>query len=242
MTATLTAPRTLTDAQVREYHANGFVVVSGLYKPEDCVEYKRVVREMLADEFEKITSGVRVWMAPTIHPTILNLMVEPNIAAMLNQVLGPDLEFLSAKAVFKTSSVNFGSPWHQDWFYWGGATKVSVWIALDDATPENGCLRFAEGTHTTVLPKYRDQSNAFSERFNEETIANYKKVDLRVKRGDAVIFHDLAAHASYPNTLGTDRWSFISTYRSGAIRDEATVWEKGLLVTGRSVNPTFTRP
>ena len=81
MTATLAAPRTLTDAQLRESHANGFVVVQGLYKPEDCVEYKRVVREMLGDEFEKITSGGRVWMShawliawrsamtPAVNPT-----------------------------------------------------------------------------------------------------------------------------------------------------------------------------
>ena len=242
MSTTLAAPRTLTDAQIREYHANGFVVVQGLYEPEECVEYKRVVREMLADEFEKITSGVRVWMAPTIHPTILKLMVEPNITAMLNQVVGPDLEFLSAKAVFKTANVKFGSPWHQDWFYWGGPTKVSVWIALDDATPENGCLRFAEGTHTKVLPKSRGEGNAFTEQFGEETVAEYKKVDIRVKRGDAVIFHDLAAHASYENKLGTDRWSFISTYRSGAVLDDAKVWEKGLVVSGRSVNANFPRP
>jgi ectoine hydroxylase-related dioxygenase (phytanoyl-CoA dioxygenase family) len=168
-------------------------------------------------------------------------MIEPNIVAMLNQIIGPDLEFLSAKAVFKSAAVKFGSPWHQDWFYWGGPTKLSVWIALDDATPDNGCLIFAQGTHHAVLPKYRDEANAFSERVTAETLAPFKKVDLAVKRGDAVIFHDLAAHSSHPNPSGKDRWSFISTYRSGAIADSSKVWEKALSVTGKSVNPHYTR-
>ncbi len=241
--ATQVSPRLLTAEQVQEYNDNGFVIVKSLYTPEQAAEYKAILQNELKQFSGGLVSGVKVWMAPTLHPQVLKLMTEPNIVAMLNQVTGPDLEFLSGKVVFKSADTTFGSPWHQDWFYWGGPTKVSVWIALDDATPENGCLMFAPGTHKKVFKKYiADNTNAFVNRITESDLAEYKKVDVAVKRGDAVIFHDLAAHASHDNTAKIDRWSFISTYRSGHAFDDSNVWEKGMLLTGKSVNPTFPNP
>jgi hypothetical protein len=240
---TLTAARKLSDEQVREYHNNGYVTVKGLYSEAECLEYKRILSQEIKTDDRALVSGVRVWMAPTLHPTILKWMVEPNIVAMLNQVVGPDLEFLSGKVVYKSADMTFGSPWHQDWFYWEGTTKVSVWLALDDATAENGCLMFAPGTHRKVFKKFAPaNTNAFVYRITEEDLAGYEKVTVPVKRGDAVIFHDLAAHASHDNTAKIDRWSFISTYRSGAELDVAKVWEKGMLLTGKSVNPTMPKP
>jgi phytanoyl-CoA hydroxylase len=236
------AVRTLTPAQVQEYHDNGFVIVKSLYTPEQAVYYKSILKGELKECAQGLVSGVKVWMAPVLNPEVCKLMAEPNIVAMLNQLLGPDLEFLSGKAVFKSADTTFGSPWHQDWFYWEGATKLSVWIALDDATPENGCLMFAPGTHKKVFKKYVADGNAFVNRITDADLAEYKKVDVAVKKGDAVIFHDLAAHASHDNTAKIDRWSFISTYRSGAELDIAKVWEKGMLITGKSVNPTFPNP
>ena len=40
-------------------------------------------------------------------------------------------------------------PWHQDGQYWPirPIATCSVWMALDDATPENGCMRFIPGSH-----------------------------------------------------------------------------------------------
>ena len=43
--------------------------------------------------------------------------------------MGGDVAFLSAKVVLKDSRVDFPSPWHQDWHYWLGSEKTSVWIA-----------------------------------------------------------------------------------------------------------------
>jgi phytanoyl-CoA hydroxylase len=243
MTTATTAARTLTPAQIQEYHDNGFVIVKSLYTPEQAAYYKKILTDEIKSTTAGLVSGVKVWMAPVLHPEVLKLMAEPNIVAMLNQVMGPDLEFLSGKVVFKSADTTFGSPWHQDWFYWEGATKVSVWIALDDATPENGCLMFSPGTHKKIFAKkVVPNTNAFVNRITDEDLAGYEKVDVAVKRGDVVIFHDLAAHASHNNTAKIDRWSFISTYRSGSENDIAKVWEKGMLITGKSVNPTFPNP
>jgi ectoine hydroxylase-related dioxygenase (phytanoyl-CoA dioxygenase family) len=72
---------------------------------------------------------------------------EPRLLDVLEPILGQNIEVLSDKVVFKTADVEYGSPWHQDWPYWQGAHKISVWITLDPATAQNGCLKMLPGSH-----------------------------------------------------------------------------------------------
>ena len=112
-----------------------------------------------------------------------------------------------------------------------------MWIALDDATPENGCLKMIAGSHFKRFKvKQVKAQNGFGWRIGNEEIAGLPETTLAVNRGDAVFFHDQTLHSSFPNTTGADRWSFISTYRDGSERDESTVWKHPMVVTGESVN------
>jgi phytanoyl-CoA hydroxylase len=238
------AVRVLSADEVAAYHRDGFLIVRGLYDGEEMLDWKRVIQDVLEqerkqagdDQWNLVQSGVRVWMADVIHPRLREAMRDNHVVPILQQLVGPDLEFLSAKAVFKNDKTAFPSPWHQDWFYWEGAPKMSIWIALDDATPANGCLKLVPGSHKRVFNKKVVEGNAFVNRIDDKDLEGLPVVTGEVKRGDAVFFHDLAVHSSYPNTTGADRWSVISTYRNAAVKDEATVWKTGMLISGRSAN------
>lgn len=248
MTVAATSPRLLSSAEVAAYHRDGFIAVPHLYSAEHVLEWKRLIQSVLDEEkkhagdaWDLTSSGVRVWNAPNIHPTLRAAMKDDRVTPILQQIIGPNVEFLSAKAVFKNDTTNYASPWHQDWFYWEGASKISVWIALDDATPENGCLKMIPGTHVKVFPKTCHEGNAFVNRIDDKEIAGLPVSTLAIKRGGAVFFHDCAIHSSYPNTARTDRWSLISTYRDASVRDECQpslqeYWKQPLLVCGQSVN------
>ena len=43
-------------------------------------------------------------------------------------------------------------------------------------------------------------------------------------KGSAIIFHDMLAHSSHPNTNGEDRFSLIPTYRNARVADDSAVW------------------
>ena len=149
----------------------------------------------------------------------------------------PHVEFLSAKVVLKNSSTSFASPWHQDYFYWEGSNKLSIWIALDDATVANGCLMFVPGSHKKLFTKQVvNNENAFVNRIDPKDLADWPQQTVELKRGDAVFFHDMAVHSSHPNTAGVDRWSLISTYRDASIVDASTVWPTAMVVAGKSAN------
>lgn len=220
----------LTREQVAAYHGDGFVIVPGLYPDQTMLEWKRILSK--AVEREDLPAGVRVWNPAGFPAGLLDAMRDEHVTPILHQLIGPSVEFLSAKAVFKNPKVTMASPWHQDWFYWHGASKLSIWIALDDATPDNGCLMFLRGSHTRVFRMKQVGGVGFVNQIDPSEIDPARVQTIAVKRGDAVFFHDLAVHSSYPNKTGADRWSFISTYRDASVRDTSelsgNLWKEPL--------------
>jgi ectoine hydroxylase-related dioxygenase (phytanoyl-CoA dioxygenase family) len=232
----------LTSDQLQAYHRDGYLLVPDLYSSEEMLEWKSHIKDLLLAEKFSAKHGVRVWMNEQLPDYFRPKMADPKVAAILEQIIGPfegaqgrsAVDFLSVKTVFKNSATTFSSPWHQDRFYWGGIEKISIWIALDDATPENGCLKFIPGTHHKELPKkVVSVEEGFDNRIDDSVLEGLPVETIPVARGGAVFFSDLAVHSSHPNTAGTDRWSMISTYRSGTVKDDSAIWKTSMPVSGR---------
>jgi ectoine hydroxylase-related dioxygenase (phytanoyl-CoA dioxygenase family) len=237
----MTDPATIAAAYARD----GFVVVEDIFTRDDVArikaECRRVLDEAIAADPKNGVAQHGVLVGITARSALMKAVnADPRIVEPLRAIMGPDIEFLSDKLVYKSSDMGFGSPWHQDWHYWHGQNKVSVWIALDDATPENGCLKMLPGTHhraVTMTGKSGD-GKGFDFRMDPKDIDESKVAVIRAKAGTAVIFHDLALHASFPNTSGADRWALISTYRSAAAPDFAYGWASArFMVAGENRVP-----
>ena len=228
----------LTPAQVEQYQRDGYVVVQNLFDEAAVSEWKAILKARMAEEGKSNEpSGVRVWMADSMDAYTRDSVQAPKVVAILQQLLGPNVEFLSMKAVFKNAQTTFNSPWHQDWFYWQGSNKISIWIALDDATPENGCLRMVPGSQHQVFNMATvEDVHGFNRRVTDEDLQGWPIETLPVQRGDAVFFHDLALHGSCPNSSGKERWSAIATYRDASQKDDSTVWSTAVVLSGHSVN------
>jgi Phytanoyl-CoA dioxygenase (PhyH) len=68
---------------------------------------------------------------------------------MVEQVLGPDIILWGCHMFCKPPGKGREVPWHQDGRYWPirPLATCTVWVALDDSTPDNGCMRFIPGSH-----------------------------------------------------------------------------------------------
>lgn len=102
--------------------------------------------------------------------------------------------------------------WHQDRGVGLEASDntemVTVWIAVNDATVENGCLQVIPGPHDMMLPHCPQIQTAIAEAF----LASEKAIPLPIKAGGIVLFDPLTPHASLPNTSKAYRWSFDLRY------------------------------
>ena len=222
----------MTDSRAKQFERDGYIVVKGLYSVQEIEEWKERILTIMKKRGEEDTpSGVSVWMVEDLDPYFKEKMSDPGVVDVLRELIGPDIEFLSVKPVFKNNTTVFDSPWHQDWAYWEGSHKLSVWIALDKATRTNGCLKIIPGSHKIFLEtKSVNDETGFNRRTHEASLEGLPVEVLEVDPGDSVFFHDLIAHASFPNTDGSDRWSFISTYRDGSVQDDSTVWKTSIIV------------
>jgi len=216
-----------------QFDEKGYIVLPDLFSEEETRELKEEARRVLDEEERKYReakgdpaavpvfrkTGVYVGMTAA-SPLFKKANTHPRILDALKQVVGPKVDFWSDKVVFKDASTDFGSPWHQDHAYWFGSNKPSVWIALDDATPENGCLQVVEGSHRLgYIPYVEKEGDGFQRQLPEHLIAAGPVVTLEARRGTGILFHDLLFHASFPNRSGKDRWALISTYRDATKED-----------------------
>ncbi len=213
----------MNDVDVTLFQENGYLVVRQLFTPEEMEEAKQAAKALV--ETKAGPSGVFVWKADVIPEVFDRVACHPALVDVLRRLIGPEIEFLSAKPVFKSGNVKFASPWHQDYAYWGGATKYSVWIALEEATPENGCLKVIPGSHRNVLDHASIKDiKGFGNRIMDSELEDANGVEAPMQTGDALVFHDCLLHSSFPNTSGRERWSFIPTYRDRSVRDESKAW------------------
>jgi ectoine hydroxylase-related dioxygenase (phytanoyl-CoA dioxygenase family) len=143
-----------------------------------------------------------------------------NIAARLE---GAPMRVWHDQALFKEPMTGVKTPWHQDAVYWphqerGGET--TIWIALKDATIQNGCMSFVGGTHKLgVLPRI-DLGNPEDIFQYAPSIKPAKPTVCPLKAGSVTFHNGLVFHYAGPNKSQEMREAFAIIYmRDGTIYD-----------------------
>lgn len=213
------------------FENSGYLLLHGLFSKEEMAEAKREIARVLECEAqaaarETVTHG-GVWVGLSARSgAVRALNRDARILDVLEEIYSPAIEFLSDKVALKSSDTTFPSPWHQDWPYWLGSHKISVWLALDTATVENGCMRVLPGSHLSALAHDAEVApgEAFGNRVRPESVDESLAVDAAMEAGGALFFHDLTLHSSHPNRTGQDRWAWIGTYRVAGAADPEYSW------------------
>jgi len=225
-----------------EFAEKGFLIVPGLFRKEEVKTIKTQIQTVLdevrreaidagRDPEKVINHGVYVGLA--VHSSFFRQAVcDERLVSLMEAAIGPNVEFISDKVVFKSHDQDYGTPWHQDWSYWYGSHKVTAWVALDDATPDNGCLRLVPGSHRMAVNHEGDASDGkgFVHRLDANAVDENQVVTATMEAGGVVVFHDLLLHASYQNVSGRDRWCWLPTYRDARAEDPEYAWAQAATV------------
>jgi ectoine hydroxylase-related dioxygenase (phytanoyl-CoA dioxygenase family) len=105
--------------------------------------------------------------------------------------------------------------WHQDYSYWtrtGPIQHLTCWIALDDATTENGCLYYVPKSQNWGLldkPELAGDMNGIMNYLNEEQKKQFKPVAIELNAGYGTFHHPLLMHGSYENKSNRSRRAFV---------------------------------
>jgi ectoine hydroxylase-related dioxygenase (phytanoyl-CoA dioxygenase family) len=154
------------------------------------------------------------------HPFFRMHATRPEIADVVRALIGPEIRLYTDQLFVKPPHHGSEVPFHQDHAYWDAVEPynwVSCWLALDDATIENGCVRMLPGTQHQMIP-HREFEGTQSRGLLPEDVDASNETPVEIKAGGAMFHHSLTIHRSFPNTSDYGRRGLVSIYLPDEIR------------------------
>ena len=217
-----------TPQQIKDYHKDGYVILKGLLNQqevENLRERAKTDREMDNHSFQRDDgTGAKVRLSLWNHPGngIYGMIARSHkVVDSVEQLLGDEAYHYHSKMIMKEAKVGGAWAWHQDYGYWyeNGVLfpdLCSVFIAVDAASIENGCLQVIKGSHKLGRINHvltGDQAGADLDRV-EEIRKRLELVYVELNKGDAVFFHSNLLHRSDRNNSENPRWAMICCYNA----------------------------
>lgn len=226
----------LTAANIDFYRDFGYLIATNLLSSaeiselkEETVQIFRGSRGMLeglvaVDEHEPDTEVLKKYVAihfpHKISPVVHRYLSHPEVVRVLTGIVSPNVKCMQSMLFVKAPG-KAGQSWHQDEYFIPTRDRslVGTWIAIDDATVDNGCLWIIPGSHRPgfIRPRVANHSDEYADvdgidvsEFDQEAI-----VPVEVARGSVVFFNGYTLHSSQRNkTLDNFRTALVNHYMS----------------------------
>jgi phytanoyl-CoA hydroxylase len=233
---TLTIPDyPLTQDQIDQYRRDGFIELDNVITGAVLDSMRSAIVNAVAAEtseasgkpktgtratYEKIfNQKVNLWQR---HPDIARYSLSAALGRIAMQLEGRPMRIWHDQALFKEPMKgNNKTPWHQDAVYWPHVDRwheTTIWIALKDATTQNGCMAFVEGTQSLgPLPPVdlSDPQDLFD---NAPHLRPVKPIPRPLKAGSATFHNGLTFHYAGPNKSDETREAFAIIYMPDGTR------------------------
>jgi len=216
---------TLTQEQITFYREHGFIVLHDFLTPDELEEWRAGVVEAVAnragaslpdgrwkrdeahsdDYYQRVfVQRLNLWMD---SPRMRRLILDERIGRMAADLAGVEgIRVWHDQALIKQPWAN-PTAWHLDVPYWSFSSRnaISLWVALDDATLQNGCIYFLPGTHKHATFDNVGIGPNIGELFKVyPDWAQIEPVAAEMKAGSCSFHNGLVAHAAGANM--TPRW------------------------------------
>lgn len=146
------------------------------------------------------------------HPTFAQFSRHPQLKELAAQLGLKDLLLLQSMYIFKHPEIGGKVVWHQDqtYLFTSPNPAIGLWIAIDDATVENGCLWAIPKGHKEPLRSrfIREGLKQRTEVLNESPWNIQAKIPLEVPRGSVIVLHGLLPHMSEANLSKKPRQAY----------------------------------
>ncbi|MGW2515262.1 phytanoyl-CoA dioxygenase family protein [Streptomyces scopuliridis] len=211
------------DAETDSYRGLGFLAVRSLLTDSEVrgvldglaavvrtpsaasVDFEKWAQPQELDP-DNLLDGVRKLQGFCAHePRLAELARHPAILTTVARLLGAEPVLTQDMALLKPPGGGREKPWHQDKAFFDiplGTPVVGVWIALDEATIDNGCMHVLPGTHEegpVVHFVRRDFQICDTE------VQTHRDTAVPLPPGGALFFDGLLHHGTPPNLTETRR-------------------------------------
>lgn len=228
----------ITRAEIEAYQRDGFLLLGEFLTVDELPELRAAVGECV-EKMGKVKIGgaearemvegdsyydrvflqrVNLWK---IHDAIKKFFLNPALGEMLCKLAGIDgIRIWHDQTLQKPPWAN-PTGWHLDNPYWSfhSPDAISIWIALDDATIQNGCLYYLPGSHKLANYDNVDIGEEMAALF--EVYPEYRRIEavpVEMQAGMAAVHNGLTAHAAGPNMTPYWRRAMTCAYMPDGCR------------------------
>ena len=186
-----------------QYDQKGYAIYREVLDDQLIQESKQHV-EWLAEQHPELRPEQYGHWLVKEDPFWVRLISDEQLIDIAEQYIGPNIALSASHYISKPPFDGKPVLWHQDGSYWplDPMEVVTLWLAVDDATPENGCMRVIPGTQHMNLEKLverPDIDSVLGSSMDESLINESKAVDIELKAGDVEVHHPNIVHGSRAN-------------------------------------------
>jgi phytanoyl-CoA hydroxylase len=217
------------------FEQDGYLILDRVFSEAEIAPVSDEIDRIIAGERTYVPDRDMVWEPGSnppqlrnafrlalYNPLFLEFAKSPQMTGILGELLGHPLRLYGSQLFAKPARVGTVVPKHQDMPYWpfDPPELITAWIALDDSTKENGCVRFFAGSHKLGMLPHSPSSVVG----NSLGLIDHPDVNalaehaIEVKRGSVVLHHSLTVHHSDPNLSDRARRGLVYVYMSPNVR------------------------
>ena len=229
---------TITESQIAFFHENGYLAIPEITTQNE-IEKMRVIYDRAfsakvgraegnqfdlagTDEEGKEASLPQILGLSRYEPEIAESLYRTNALAISMQLLGDDARFTGDHAILKPALHGAPTPWHQDEAYWGEEwdyNALSVWMPLQEANLDNGCMQFIPGSHKMeVQPHHSIGHDPRVHGLEIDEVDSSNAVPCALPPGGATFHLSRTLHYTSPNLSPNPRRAYILTFATPPTR------------------------
>lgn len=216
----LVIDQAFTAAEVEAALAGLLDVIDGKYPDFTGIQFEAAARDLLPTLAPEAKQDVvrKLMGFVDYEPRLAAIAHHPKLLALLERMIGETPVLYQDQALLKPPFIGREKPWHQDNAFFSlppTATVVGVWIALDEAVPENGCMHIIPGTQNAgpvVHFQRRDWQLCDTDVAVNETMA------VPLRPGGLLFFHGLLHHGTPPSQSARRRRALQFHYKPASLQ------------------------
>lgn len=210
----------LTGAQKQQYQDQGYIILENLFSTEEMDGIRTAIDhydeeseralQVKGDSFNSIPNQINFTCNLNfMSPELQQFTADERFVNLTTEILGPDIRLYWDQSVYKRPEANRDFPWHQDNGYVPTypVHYMTCWLALEDATIENGCIWVQPETHKKGFVDHVKTDIGYLCYYGD-----VEGIPVELKKGSMVAFHSLLFHRSTPNHSQTTRKAYIMQY------------------------------
>jgi ectoine hydroxylase-related dioxygenase (phytanoyl-CoA dioxygenase family) len=211
---------------VQHYELEGVLLLPRLLDPNRLAEIDEALVRYERDVVPNLEPGDRVfeadgktlrnlWRMQEHDPFFADLAANEAIISLVSPLVRGEPLLMGVETFCKPAQVGSAVPPHQDnaYFCWDPPDALTVWVALDAVTQENGPVYYVRGSHRQGTRPHVASGVAGNSVGLEEVLPAHEPFAPALSPGDALIHHANTVHYSAPNESALSRRALLIVYR-----------------------------